>query len=322
MKKIKGLIFFILLVLLVGAVSASEDVNDTISIENDNMELQNDISDTLSVEEDNTSLNIADNDSQLSVEDNDESTLKVENDDKLTHESDDVLSLQGYVATPAVSTKTVTGYAGKYITLKATVTDGFGNPMKTTVEFFFNGHTYTRTTNSNGVASVSVKCPSSEVWDTSSKISGKTLTKKTFYKKYYTCEVTAYGDDSSWTLDSFNVISKKPTVVKKYKIIKKKITKTIKVKNGNKLYKWGKYVAATSKYKSGYYTYIESAMGKKKSGFISFFVKHHYKKNGKWKWTKWKKITKGYYSEYSFGSAIKCDKMKFRYTQVTYKRYK
>ncbi|MBR3113963.1 MAG: Ig-like domain-containing protein [Methanobrevibacter sp.] len=322
MKKIKGLIFFILLILLVGAVSASEDVNDTISIENDNMELQNDVSDTLSVEEDDTSLNIADNDAQLSVDDNSESTLKVENEDKLAKESDDVLSSPGYIDSPAVSTKTVTGYAGKYITLKATVTDGFGNPLKTTVEFFFNGHTYTRTTNSNGVASVKVKCPSSEVWDTSSKKSGKILTKKTFYKKYYTCEVTAYGEGSSWTLDSFNVISKKPTVVKKYKIIKKKITKTIKVKNGNKLYKWGKYAAATSKYKIGYYTYLESAMGKKNSGLISFFVKHHYKKNGKWKWSSWKKVPKGYTQEFSYGSAVKCDKMKFRYTQVTYKRIK
>ncbi|WP_406534208.1 Ig-like domain-containing protein [Methanobrevibacter sp.] len=321
MKKIKGIMFIILLIMLVGAVSASEDVNETISVPDDNMELQNDVSDTLSVEDD-ASLSIADNDAQLSAEDNSESTLKVENEDKLAKDSDEVLSSPGYVSGPAISTSDITGNAGEYITLKATVTDGFGNPIKTTVEFFFNGNTYTTTSNSNGVASVTVKCPSSEVWDTSSKKSGKILTKKTYYKKYYACEVTAYGEDSSWNLDSFQVISKKPTVVKKYKIIKKKVTRTIKIKKGVRTYKKGKYAIATYKHKGGYGTVLETAAGKINSGFIKFFIKHHYKKNGKWKWDKWRKIPKDYSDEFTYGSAVKLDKIKVRYTQVTYKRIK
>ena len=207
------------------------------------------------------------------------------------------------------------------VTVSVTVLKNYSACVGETVTFTSStSTTTTATTDSNGVATWTVKCPSSAVWDTSSKTKGSVLTKTTTYKKYYVCDVTAYGTGYYKNTDSFSVISKKPKVVKKYKIIKKKITKTIKVKSGERLYKWGKYAAATYKYKSGYFTYVNTAVGKKNSGLISFFIKHHYKKNGKWKWTKWKKMPKGYYSEYSYGSAIKCDKLKVKYTQVTYKR--
>lgn len=315
--KLKGMVFFILLFLLVGVASASEDnMTDTFNIPDDTqseIELSSDDSgDSLSVENDV--------DEPVSAENSLDEPLSVESNDKLEIESNDDVLSSDYISVADITTSTITGYAGDYITLKATVKNDFGEAQEATVEFRFNGQTYTTTTDSNGVATWTLKCPSSAVWDTSSKTKGSILTKTTTYKKYYVCDVTAYGIGYYPNTDSFNVISKKAKVVKKYKIIKKKITKTIKVKNGDKLYKWGKYAAATSKYKSGSFTYIESAMAKKNSGLISFFVKHHYKKNGKWKWTKWKKVTKGYYYQFHYGSAVKCDKMKFRYTQVTYKK--
>lgn len=310
MKKIKGIMFFILLILLVGAVSASEDVNDTISVPDSNMELQDDVSDTLCAEENNDAISIED-----------DTALAAEDDTKLAQQPEEVLT-SDYTSAAKITVSTVTGTAGEYITLKATVKNDLGNPEPATVEFKFNGETYTATTDSNGVATYKVKCPKTEAVGTTSKTKGKTLTKTTTYKATYVCDVTAYGDGYYKTSTSFQVISKKSPLVKKYKIIKKKKTYTIKVKNGLKKYKKGKYAIATYKHKGGYGTVLETAAGKINSGFIKFFIKHHYKKNGKWKWDKWRKIPKDYSDEFTYGSAVKLDKIKVRYTQVTYKRIK
>ena len=288
MKKIKGLMFLILLILMVGAVSATEDVNDTMSVPDDNMELESNVSDTLSVEE----------------------------DDSLGDDATEDIS------EPQITVKTTTGTAGKTINLKATVKTKNGTAKKATVTFKINGNTYTRTTDANGVASVSVKCPASKAVKTTSKTKKNILTKTTTYKKTYTCTVEVDGDGYSHGEASFKVISKKPNLVKKYKIIKKKKTVTVKVKNGVKSYTKGKYVIITYKYKKNGLNYIESTMGKKNSGFISFFVKHHYKASGKWKWDSWFKVPKNKESIFSYNSVVKVDKLKFRYTQVTYKRIK
>ena len=148
MKKIKGLMFLILLILMVGAVSATEDVNDTMSVPDDNMELESNVSDTLSVEE----------------------------DDSLGDDATEDIS------EPQITVKTTTGTAGKTINLKATVKTKNGTAKKATVTFKINGNTYTRTTDANGVASVSVKCPASKAVKTTSKTKKNILTKTTTYK--------------------------------------------------------------------------------------------------------------------------------------------
>ena len=210
------------MILLVGAVSASEDVNDTVSIENDNIELQNDISDTLSVEEDTPVIEDTYVDEAQATE----------------------------PSNPQIAVKTITGYQGKTLKLKATVKDENGIAKKATVTFNFNGKTYTRTTDDNGVASVTIKFPASKAVKTTSKTKGNILTKTTTYKKTYTCTVTVEGDDYYPGEASFKVVSKNANLVKKYKIIKTKKTVTIKVKNGAKSYTKGKYVIITYLHKN------------------------------------------------------------------------
>lgn len=296
MKKIKGLIFLLLLILLIGAVSASEDANDTVSVPDDNMKLESDTSEPIIAEDDNTEI-----------------------DDDYTSGN---ATYEKQLSKPKITVKSTEGYQGKTLTLKATVKTENGTPEKATVTFKFNGKTYTRTTDKNGVASVSIKFPASKAVKTTSKTKKNILTKTTTYKKTYTCTVTVEGDDYYPGEASFKVVSKKKPLVKKYKIIKKKKIVTVKAKNGVKTYKKGNYVIVTYKYKKNGLNYIESTMGKKNSGFISFSVNHHYKANGKWKWDSWFKVPKNKESIFSYNSVVKVDKLKFKYTQVTYKRIK
>lgn len=295
-KKILALAIFLVAVFTISTVSAVD--SDAIDI----------------VSADNSENVICIDNNQLSLDEND-----LCQDNLLESSSDDEV-LSEYISYAQISTNTITGYAGDYITLKAVVKNDKGVAKKATVEFYFNGQTYKTTTNLYGEASVTVRCPATEVWDTSSKTTGNMLTKTTTYQKYYSCTVTAYGADYYKNTDSFYVISKKPSDVKKYKIIKKKVIRTIKIKNGVKTYKWGNYGAVTYKHKGGYGTMIEVAVVKKNVGPINFYSLYHYKKNGKWKWYKWRKVPSGYSDEFSHGKLIKCDKLKIKYTQVTYQR--
>lgn len=302
-KKLKGLLLFALLFLLVGAVSASEDnATSEISVPDDTQDIEQ----------------VTDVNDNLADESDDDYTYENDSDDySEDDESSDELS--SLYITPAKTT--YSGTAGNKITVSVTVRDYWNDtPVENAkVTFQINGHEYKATTNSNGVASVSFKMPASKA-KTTSKTKGSILTKTTTYSKTYTCAVIAQADKYYSDANSFKVVSKKKTVTKKYRVIKKKKTYTIKVKNGEKTYKKPySYYIGTYKFKNGGYTYILSAMAKKKS-YIKFFIKHHYKKNGKWKWTSWKTIKKGYYNEYSYTSGIQVDKLKFRYTQVTYKR--
>ena len=314
-KKIIMLTILIVGLLAVSAVSATDNAtDDVVSVEKTTTDV---------VKETTDEVVSVGNDEQVILEKSDENeSLHVANyNSSRNNSNDDVLTYDYYISYAQITTNTITGYAGDYITLKATVKNDLGIAKKATVEFRLNGKTYTTTTNSNGVASITVKCPSTEFWGTSIKTTGNILTKSTNYKKYYICDVTAYGTDYYKNTDNFHVISKKSPVVKKYKIIKKIVTRTIKVRNGLKTYVWGNYGLVTYKYKHGYSTkIIESVMAKKKYGLITFFIKHHYKKNGKWKWEPWKKVSKGNYYNYIYGFLIKCDKIKVRYLQVIYKR--
>ena len=303
--KLKGLLFFALLILLVGAVAASDDnATDAISVPDNTQDIPQ----------------LTDGNENLTDEyEDDYDDYDDEYYDDYEDDYDDDPS-ELYI-TPAKTT--YSGTAGNKITVKVTVRDYWSDDPVSDVDvkFKINGQTYTTKTDSKGVASVSFKIPASKA-KTTSKTKGNILTKTTTYSKTYTCEVTAERDGYYTETSSFKVVSKKKTVTKKYKIIKKTKTYTIKVKNGYKIYKKPySYDIETYKVKSGAYTYILSAVSKKDSP-VKFFIKHHYKKNGKWKWTSWKTIKKGYYNEYSFTSGIKVDQLKFKYTQVTYKKIK
>lgn len=228
---------------------------------------------------------------------------------------------------PQITVGNIEGNQGKTLTLKASVKTQNGSVSPATVTFKFNGQTYTASTDSNGVASVTLKFPKSAVLKTTSKTKGKILTKTTYYQKSYTCDVTVDGDGFTTGTASFKVISKDTPLIKKYKIIKKKKTYTLKLKKGIKLakniigFKKGNYAVVIQKYKKKGYTYIETSMIEKYSDdFLKFSIKHHYKENGKWKWDKWLKVAKNRYSEFSFDHTIKVDKIKVKYTQVSYKK--
>lgn len=290
-----GIIFTLMLFLMIGVASASENITETIAADNVDAEaLNQEIGNVMSVENNQEDDN-----------------LQVYDDIQITDEPRDH---------PQIQVSTQKGYQGKTLTLKATVKKEDGSISPATVQFKFNGKTYTAKTNANGVASVTLKFPKSSVLKTTSKTKGKILTKTTYYQKTYGCDVTVDGDEYYTGYASFDVISKKKPVVKKYKIIKKKKIRTIKVKNGVKGYKKGNYGILTYKYHKGYFTHVETAMIHKSGKFVKFFIKHHYKKNGKWKWNKWSKVPLEHTNDFYYGSAIKLDKIKVKYTQVSYKR--
>ena len=157
-------------------------------------------------------------------------TLSVDNDNTLKEE-DGIAK-----ADPQISVSTITGTQGKTLTLKATVKTDNGTVQNANVQFKFNGKTYTAKTNANGVATYTLKFPASKALKTTSKTKGSILTKTTTYKSTYKCGVTVSGDEINNASASFNVISKKASTVKKYKIIKTKKTYTLPVKNGLKVY--------------------------------------------------------------------------------------
>lgn len=283
----RTLFFVVLLFLLVGAVSASEDFT-------------NDTGETL----------IADATPADEVPLTDDGTLA---DDDGEDVGDDTASP---AETPTITTSAVSGTQGKYITLKAVVKNSTGPVSGVVVTFKLNGNTYTATSDANGIASVSVKCPASAALKTTTKKTSTRLTKTTYYKKVYTATASINGSSSS-----FKVTSKKANLVKKYKIVKKKRTITAPVKKGTKIFKRGNYALVTSRATGNGFHAFAAAMAKNGvSGSIKFLASLHYKENGRWHWTKWLKIpaNKMYQSQYP--TYIKVDKIRAKYTQVSYKR--
>lgn len=283
MKKI--IIFTFLLFLLVGVAYASEDMNTTLS-------------------------------------ESSEEPVSIDNHEVLkaneTSAGDDSSKSNPVSEKPTLASNDITSKQGKTITLKTLVTNSNGPVSGVTVTFKLNGNTYTGVSGSDGVASVKVKCPSSAVLKTTSKTKGKTLTKTTTYSKIYTCSVSADGVKTT-----FKVISKKNKVVHKFKVTKKNKVLTIKVKNGDKIYKKGNYAFATSKKTINGVTYINVAgAGKNEGGYIKFFIKDHLKQNGKWKWSKWFKVPKNKIFDGTYPKNIKLDKIKIKYTHMTYKQIK
>ena len=185
-----------------------------------------------------------------------------------------------------------------------------------TVTFSLNGNTYTAVSDANGIASVSVKCPASAVLKTTTKKTSTRLTKTTYYSKTYSASASINGSSSS-----FKVTSKKANLVKKYKVVKKTRTITAPVKKGTKIFKRGSYALVTSRASgNGFYAFAAAMAKNGQSGTIKFLATLHYKQNGKWHWTKWLKIPKNRMYQSQYPSYIKVDKIKAKYTQVSYKR--
>ena len=295
MKKTISLV--VLLFLLIGVVAASENLTNGTQ---DTLSLDESPQDTVAVV-DNATLN--------------DVPLKANSTGDTSQVSDNSTPVP---EKPTITTSQVTGTQGKYITLKATVKNSTGPVSGVKVTFTLNGKTYSATTNANGVATVKVKCPASAVLKTTKKQNSKRMTQTTYYKKVYTAKASAEGASSS-----FKVISKKPNLVKKYKVIKKKKTITAPIKKGTKMYKRGKYGLATYMTTRYGYNFIAAAMAEKNTdGTIKFLAKLHYKQNGQWHWMKWTTVPKNKMYQSQYPTYIKVDKMKAKYTQVSYKRIK
>ena len=295
----KKVIFIVaLLFLLIGAVSAAENITG-------------DADDTLSVDDAGDVIETPDKDT---LDEKDTKTLE-KTETQIVNANESTTPVK---EKPTITTQSVTGKQGKTITLKATVKNSTGPVKGLKVTFTLNGKTYTATTDAKGVASYKVKCPKSAVADTTTKTKGKKMTKTTTYSKTYSAAASADGAKST-----FKVVSTKAKVVKKYKIIKKKKTLTVKFKKGTKTLKKGNYaVITTAKTESGLVYFGAAIVGKNEQDYIKFYIKEHYKQKGKWKWESWYKVPKGkIYTNY-FPTSIKVDKIKVKYTQVSYKKIK
>lgn len=286
----KAIFIVALLFLLIGAVSASENITD-------------DASDTLSVEEATDTVEVGPDD-----------TLKTTDTEPIKANESTAPAKE----TPTITTQNVKGTAGKTITLKATVKNSAGAVKGVKVTFTLDGKTYTATSDASGVASVKVKCPASKVISDKSKIKGKKLTETTKYSKTFSAKASIDGASSS-----FKVVSAKK-VVKKYKITKKTTKiRTIKIKKGIKSYKKGNYAVLTGYDKVNGMKYLSViVVGKHEKAFLKFYIKEHYKENGKWKWAKWFKIPKNKEFDGTYPNSIKIDKVKVKYTQLSLKKIK
>ena len=292
----KTIIFVVLLFMLVGAVSASENI-----IHDDN--------ETLSVEQTPTeNLTLAEDTTVLQNE------TPTNDTPQETH--DNPTPAPGK---PTITTYAVTGTQGKYITLKAVVKNSSGPIKGMKVTFKLNGKTYTAITDANGVATKKVLCPKTALLKTTTKKTSKRLTKTKRYSKTYSATASVESGVSS----TFKVVSKKPNLVKKYKIIKKKKTMTAPLKKGSKTFKRGNYRLYTYRGTDGGVYIFGALMAKKNTaGTLKFSIKMHFKDSGRWMWTKWYKVAKN--KEYTtwYPKYVKVNKVQVKYTQESYKRIK
>ena len=184
-----------------------------------------------------------------------------------------------------VSVKTITGKENSRANVKVNVKTDSNTPaagVKVTLKI--DGKTYQGKTNSNGIATIKVKIPKTDILKVSAKTKNSIVTKTTKYQKTYKCTASVEGNDNYDSSSAkFKVISKKNNKIQKYKIVKKqKKTITIPYKQ------WG-----TRKKVSGHYGFIivhEQLEGNKISilaaektlqQLIKFSSKVFYKDNGK-----------------------------------------
>ena len=282
----KAIFLVVLLFLIIGVVSASENIN------------------------------ITNTDNSLSVSDNE--TIEVENtkNNTLNHTNYIELKSNSSIEIPSITTNDIKGTEGKEIILNAIVKNSTGAISDVNVTFKLNGVTYTSISDNDGVASVVVKCPKSEETNFAIKYNSKILTHTTDYFKEYSATASINGASSKFKVISTNKI------VNTYKVTKKKSKIiTLKVKKGTKFYKKGNYAFGTYKYSKGKYNYLEiTGVGKYEGEAIAFLIKEHFKKDGKWQWSSWAKIKKGEYDECKFLKKVTMDKIKIKYTQATYKK--
>ena len=282
----KAIFLVVLLFLIIGVVSASENIN------------------------------ITNTDNSVSVSDNE--TIEVENtkNNTLNHTNYIELKSNSSIEIPSITTNDIKGTEGKEIILNAIVKNSTGAISDVNVTFKLNGVTYTSISDNDGVASVVVKCPKSEETNFAIKYNSKILTHTTDYFKEYSATASINGASSKFKVISTNKI------VNTYKVTKKKSKIiTLKVKKGTKFYKKGNYAFGTYKYSKGKYNYLEiTGVGKYEGEAIAFSMKEHFKKDGKWQWSSWVKIKKGEYNECKFLKNMAMDKIKIKYTQTTYKK--
>ena len=184
-----------------------------------------------------------------------------------------------------VSVKTITGKENSRANVKVNVKTDSNTPaagVKVTLKI--DGKTYQGKTNSNGIATIKVKIPKTDILKVSAKTKNSIVTKTTKYQKTYKCTASVEENDNYDSSSAkFKVISKKNNKIQKYKIVKKqKKTITIPYKQ------WG-----TRKKVSGHYGFIivhEQLEGNKISilaaektlqQLIKFSSKVFYKDNGK-----------------------------------------
>ena len=243
--------------------------------------------------------------------------IKYTSDSKYTFESSGTIKIISKCGTK-IAVKSVTGYQGKKVKLKATVKDEFGNKIrKGTVVFNINGNTY-KSNVKNGVAYITIKYPKAKFWKTKSKTKGNYLYETNYYKSTTNCNVQFKPiGDYLGSSSTFKVTTKKKNPVKhKYKINKYR-TIIVPVKNGKKVITKGSVQVITKKFDSGTQNVLY-VCAIKDNDFMTHYVQIHSKKNGKWTWANWLKLNKRYdgqfeYGVYTYGYGIKADKIKVKY---------
>lgn len=150
---------------------------------------------------------------------------------RYTSESSSILKIISKYGTK-ISVKSVTGYQGKKVKLKAIVKDDMGRKLKKgTVYFTINGKTYSAKVK-NGVATIKIKYPKAKYWDYDHKVKRGYLYKIKYYKSIIKCKVQFKKNGNYLGSSSnFKVTSKKKPVVKKYRI---KSTSASKSKTNSK----------------------------------------------------------------------------------------
>ena len=209
-----------------------------------------------------------------------------------------------------IKVKSKTGYPGEKVKLTATVKDGLGNNIKKgSVIFKINGKTY-KATVKNGKAKVTIRYPKAIWYKDITRFKGNYRYEISYYKSIYTSSVTFKGDKNHISSSTkFKIISKATETIHKYRLYEYR-TFTLPVKKGLKFYTIGPILAGLGMKSLTKTNKLFLGVGKKEDDSpISFKVKIHYKKHGKWRWDKWKHFK---LLECTYGKAIKIDKVKIK----------